>query len=124
MNGAGGDPQHMRAYISPCISLENFEVGEEVARQFPNEFCDYVSWDKPHIDLKGFLLSELLEAGISERKILTSEYCTMEDTRFYSYRREKEKAGDRKSTRLNSSHVAISYAVFCLKKKKTNTSAC
>src|SRR5436305_9882189 len=27
-------------------------------------------------------------------------------------------AGDRKSTRLNSSHVRISYAVFCLKKKK------
>src|SRR5690625_6487458 len=27
-------------------------------------------------------------------------------------------AGDRKSTRLNSSHVAISYAGFCLKKKK------
>ena len=26
---------------------------------------------------------------------------------------------DRKSTRLNSSHVVISYAVFCLKKKKT-----
>src|SRR5215469_18379405 len=29
---------------------------------------------------------------------------------------------DRKSTRLNSSHVEISYAVFCLKKKTTNTS--
>src|SRR2546430_10718967 len=28
-------------------------------------------------------------------------------------------AGDRKSTRLNSSHSQISYAVFCLKKKKT-----
>src|SRR5256885_6159638 len=28
--------------------------------------------------------------------------------------------GDRKSTRLNSSHLVISYAVFCLKKKKTN----
>src|SRR3712207_8701155 len=27
-------------------------------------------------------------------------------------------AGDRKSTRLNSSHANISYAVFCLKKKK------
>src|SRR5690625_5650736 len=27
---------------------------------------------------------------------------------------------DRKSTRLNSSHVAISYAVFCLKKKKSS----
>src|SRR5690625_5501267 len=30
---------------------------------------------------------------------------------------------DRKSTRLNSSHVAISYAVFCLKKKRTAVSA-
>src|SRR5690349_22370072 len=30
---------------------------------------------------------------------------------------------DRKSTRLNSSHVEISYAVFCLKKKKKNTPA-
>src|SRR5690606_7448709 len=31
---------------------------------------------------------------------------------------EREKNRDRKSTRLNSSHVKISYAVFCLKKKK------
>src|SRR5699024_12764224 len=30
--------------------------------------------------------------------------------------------GDRKSTRLNSSHVSISYAVFCLKKKKRDCS--
>src|SRR5690625_5925766 len=30
---------------------------------------------------------------------------------------------DRKSTRLNSSHVAISYAVFCLKKKRHNVHA-
>src|SRR5438067_8214631 len=29
-------------------------------------------------------------------------------------------SGDRKSTRLNSSHVSISYAVFCLKKKKAH----
>jgi len=28
---------------------------------------------------------------------------------------------DRKSTRLNSSHITISYAVFCLKKKNTTT---
>src|SRR2546427_5152472 len=31
--------------------------------------------------------------------------------------------GDRKSTRLNSSHSQISYAVFCLKKKKTQDQA-
>src|SRR2546427_845999 len=33
-------------------------------------------------------------------------------------RRVRQRQGDRKSTRLNSSHSQISYAVFCLKKKK------
>src|SRR5256885_6133003 len=32
-------------------------------------------------------------------------------------------AGDRKSTRLNSSHLVISYAVFCLKKKEASPTA-
>src|SRR3712207_8824183 len=32
-----------------------------------------------------------------------------------------DRVEDRKSTRLNSSHANISYAVFCLKKKKINT---
>src|SRR3989454_6998031 len=34
---------------------------------------------------------------------------------------ETDRWGDRKSTRLNSSHLVISYAVFCLKKKKTRS---
>src|SRR2546427_8219633 len=34
--------------------------------------------------------------------------------------RQIDLEGDRKSTRLNSSHSQISYAVFCLKKKKNN----
>src|SRR5690606_30674907 len=40
--------------------------------------------------------------------------------RVFSYAQDHEdcKGIDRKSTRLNSSHVKISYAVFCLKKKK------
>src|SRR5258708_17983469 len=40
-------------------------------------------------------------------------------TRHHCMDRVEER--DRKSTRLNSSHQIISYAVFCLKKKKTNT---
>src|SRR5690625_6145598 len=38
--------------------------------------------------------------------------------RTFFLRLTTHKKTDRKSTRLNSSHVAISYAVFCLKKKK------
>src|SRR3712207_7380808 len=36
----------------------------------------------------------------------------------HDYEEEAEAQADRKSTRLNSSHANISYAVFCLKKKK------
>src|SRR5438270_11880324 len=38
--------------------------------------------------------------------------------------RRRNAARDRKSTRLNSSHSQISYAVFCLKKKKNTLAAC
>src|SRR2546426_6867548 len=37
-------------------------------------------------------------------------------------RKPMKTGSDRKSTRLNSSHLVISYAVFCLKKKKNNHS--
>src|SRR5215813_8925895 len=46
--------------------------------------------------------------------------CTWNDLvdRDLDARVERTRSRDRKSTRLNSSHVRISYAVFCLKKKK------
>src|SRR3712207_6956863 len=50
------------------------------------------------------------EIGIDERDLPRDEGAA--DLRFL----------DRKSTRLNSSHANISYAVFCLKKKKTHIS--
>src|SRR3712207_7907505 len=37
---------------------------------------------------------------------------------------DERSIGDRKSTRLNSSHANISYAVFCLKKKTTSHACC
>src|SRR5690625_5735193 len=48
------------------------------------------------------------------KKVLATE----EINNFIDVLKNKQKPIDRKSTRLNSSHVAISYAVFCLKKKK------
>src|SRR5256885_7081188 len=39
----------------------------------------------------------------------------------YLYVSHLHRDQDRKSTRLNSSHLVISYAVFCLKKKKTSS---
>src|SRR5947207_8353164 len=45
---------------------------------------------------------------------------TLRDNKRDIFHRETEPKLDRKSTRLNSSHTVISYAVFCLKKKNTN----
>src|SRR5256885_8644803 len=47
-----------------------------------------------------------------------SSYCLTNDGCAANLRRPQENE-DRKSTRLNSSHLVISYAVFCLKKKTT-----
>src|SRR5439155_26924866 len=59
------------------------------------------------------------EAGVEARLRELSDgggFAALEDPK---RRGEIRAIGDRKSTRLNSSHVAISYAVFCLKKKRT-----
>src|SRR3989442_3027895 len=58
----------------------------------------------------------LLDAGAFRRavELMAGPFRGAEVTRVVSI----ESRGDRKSTRLNSSHVRISYAVFCLKKKK------
>src|SRR5437773_8993792 len=40
------------------------------------------------------------------------------------WERKRRRGRDRKSTRLNSSHITISYAVFCLKKKKDTERKC
>src|SRR5687768_17741579 len=52
--------------------------------------------------------------GVAEDPVTGSAHCTL--IPYWA-----EKLGDRKSTRLNSSHGYISYAVFCLKKKKKKT---
>src|SRR5690606_31408538 len=58
------------------------------------------------------------DAAIDEAFAINEKWQAGEAT----FHEARQVALDRKSTRLNSSHVKISYAVFCLKKKKTSTS--
>src|SRR5688500_20050527 len=61
--------------------------------------------------------AEAMQAALTQKTwdLILSDYSL---PRFSGPRAlEVLKAGDRKSTRLNSSHLVISYAVFCLKKK-------
>jgi YfiH family protein len=94
MQSKGALPENMRAWISPCIGATRFEVGEEVAGQFPADFVLRTGFQKPHIDLKGFVQSQLLHCGLAGDRIYTDTGCTYDDSeQFYSYRREKDKAG-------------------------------
>src|SRR5690554_7496138 len=74
--------------------------------------------DKGNIEL----LNKNLELWQRDKhKILEEIPYRGEFSPLYPYKGQELKK-DRKSTRLNSSHVRISYAVFCLKKKKHNNS--
>src|SRR3712207_7068629 len=69
----------------------------------------------PFVGPAGQLLDRALEAaGIDRREA----FVTNAVKRFRWQGEGKRRIQDRKSTRLNSSHANISYAVFCFKKKK------
>lgn len=90
----GADPAQMEAFISPCLSQKNFEVGPEVAELIPSSFVDRNSYRKPHVDLKGFLAGQLREAGLKASRMEVREECTLDKAGdFYSYRREGEESG-------------------------------
>src|SRR5690554_380079 len=65
--------------------------------------------DKAEISAS-FISNEQAKLWLEQRDLPTDDTIIL--------RRVVTQEGDRKSTRLNSSHVRISYAVFCLKKKK------
>src|SRR3712207_6876460 len=64
------------------------------------------------------LLEQARCAERAAERALDREDALRAALRRHSTERDERVAADRKSTRLNSSHANISYAVFCLKKKK------
>ena len=93
MTEIGAEPKHIKVFLSPCISLQNFEVGEEVAAEFPDAFVDRTKYAKPHVDLKEFINHQLMNEGIEREHIEVDDSCTIASDNFYSYRRQKDKSG-------------------------------
>src|SRR2546426_9213885 len=69
-------------------------------------------------------LASSTPAGISRRLGCSFRYAGRSPRRRGSWCSRPAGKRDRKSTRLNSSHLVISYAVFCLKKKKHKMNSC
>src|SRR5690625_5575884 len=85
---------------------------EEIKQAIKNCYEGFKTWSEVNAHDRSNYLSKWSDK-IQENKEAIAEVMTKENGKPL-----RESLGDRKSTRLNSSHVAISYAVFCLKKKK------
>src|SRR5690606_41388730 len=79
----------------------------------PGRYLDYIDWDgRAYFSqedgnvIKGIPHNRFLVTALQAMGLSPEDY-------------ERDGQADRKSTRLNSSHVKISYAVFCLKQKKS-----
>src|SRR5690242_20750893 len=94
-----------RSTLFPYTTLfrSSMKIGRPVFRQMAEPQPDYVSSDCP-------IAARHIQQGIGDEapKAQKAHPLTL----------LRKAYGDRKSTRLNSSHMSISYAVFCLKKKK------
>ena len=95
MAGLGADAERLRAYVAPCIGVDAFEVGEEVAAQFgPHAIVRRDAWPRPHVDLRAELVRQLGALGVGGGRVEASGACTASDLgRFYSYRAEGGTAG-------------------------------
>src|SRR5204862_8063833 len=96
----------------------------------PSSFFFYSSRAHRHLhsfptrrssDLPPATAAHATSSGVSPTTRTSDEWTAgppQATTRARAFGTSVSRSGDRKSTRLNSSHVEISYAVFCLKKKK------
>lgn len=92
--GSPISPDRLCAMVGPCIELDAFEVGTEVAEQFPISHRVRYGSGRWHVDLVGMVFSQLRAAGIEPEHCLRVGRCThthKED--FYSYRRDGRPTG-------------------------------
>src|SRR5690625_4362180 len=100
--------QFMNTYDIPTAAHETFTNPDEAKRYIEEKGAPIVIKADGLAEGKGVIVAETKEQALEAIDTLMVEG---------AFQGAGEKV-DRKSTRLNSSHVAISYAVFCLKKKK------
>src|SRR5207249_6284642 len=87
-----------------------------VFRKFPEGYVAFVE-ELPGANTQGATLEEARENLREAVELILEANRELAERSLVGKEATRE---DRKSTRLNSSHVSISYAVFCLKKKKKN----
>lgn len=90
MQGRGARPERLEVSIGPSICGACYEVPEsmreEAAAQLPAARAT-TSWGTPALDLRAGAVAVLDAAGVPREAIAAEAPCTLEDERFFSYRR-------------------------------------
>ena len=68
MERLGAVPSRIKAIMAPCIIVDEFEVGEEVAARFPQECVARNYGDRPHVDLPLAVAMQLRGCGVTDIK--------------------------------------------------------
>lgn len=76
MASCGASADRIEAIICPAICVRCFEVGEEVARQFPATCVVRHDGTKPHVDLPAYVKLRLMETGLRDGHINMTGQCT------------------------------------------------
>ena len=97
----GAQSQNLELALGPCAGAQRYEVSSEVADAVekslgPAEAKKVLLANGEGrflCDLRGLLGLQSVNRGIHPRNIFISKHCTIEDTRFFSYRRQKALSG-------------------------------
>ena len=91
---AGDDPSQINAYIGPHIRSECFEVSEDVATSFAQEFGEGVLAASDHVSLVAAVTADLVSAGVSPERIADAGICTKcNPDQYYSFRASGGRCG-------------------------------
>src|SRR5262245_30486051 len=117
-----------RGFVMLLMMAEVLRLSQ-VARSFPgNRFWAFLAFNQSHVEWAGCSLHDMIQPSFSFLVGVALPYSIAGRlARGKSFGQLFghalwRRVGDRKSTRLNSSHLGISYAVFCLKKKTKHIS--
>src|SRR5437773_7681907 len=123
----GNTEEYPDSYIATGQTAENVARREKISREDQDRFAVKSQGAAVAARDNGFFDREIIPVPLPNGEMFTKDDgprlgTTMEGLAALKpvFREDGTVTADRKSTRLNSSHITISYAVFCLKKKKQN----
>ena len=91
MNLFKSNPENLLVYLSPSASVENYEVGQEFMEMFPESTIHFQG--KYFFNNRKQIIQQLISTGIKKSNIESTNECTINNSRYHSFRRDGSRSG-------------------------------